>query len=156
MKQVTRIFSPSAILLSGLLLALTASADEGANTSNTDPEKILVGAWQLKTSKNPGSPSGIGTRLKLFTGTHWCVVQPDPASGKIVFQHGGHYSFDGSVLSETIDFAGDSTSSLIGRTFEHKLKLANDSLEQIDPEGVYNETWERAKTPQTKRTDAIR
>ncbi len=127
-----------------------AWADEGANASSVEPAKMLMGAWQLKSAKNPGSPSRIGTRLKLFTGTHWCVIQPDPTSGKIVFQHGGHYSFDGNVLSETIDFAGESTSSLIGRTFKHKLKITSDALEQIDPEGRFNETWERAKVPQSK------
>ena len=128
----------------------TAPADEGAKASSAEPAKKLIGAWQLKTAKNPGSPSGIGTRLKLFTGTHWCVIQPDPMSGKIVFQHGGHYSFDGSVLSETIDFAGDSTSSLIGKTFKLELKITGDVLEQIDPEGVFNETWERAKAPESR------
>ncbi len=101
-----------------------AKAQEGAASiaAGPEPAKMLIGAWQLKTAKKPGTPSGIGSRLKLFTGTHFCVVQPDPKTGKIVFQHGGHYTFDGSVLSETIDFAGDSTSSLIGKTFKLKLR----------------------------------
>ena len=40
MKRVICISSASAILLSALLLASTASADEGKNTSNTEPEKM--------------------------------------------------------------------------------------------------------------------
>ena len=143
-------FSVCAILLFSLIAASPAHADEGADASKGDPQELLIGTWQLETAKNPGSPSGIGTRLKLFTGTHWCVIQPDPASGKIVFQHGGHYSFDGNVLSETIDFAGDSTSSLIGRTFKLKIDVGNDSLKQMDPDGVFNETWRRAKKPNGK------
>ncbi|KAA5538513.1 hypothetical protein FYK55_27625 [Roseiconus nitratireducens] len=150
MKRLTYILLAFATLLSVLLTASTATADEGTNASNTELEKMLIGAWQLKTAENPGSPSGIGTRLKLFTGTHWCVIQPDPTSGMIVFQHGGHYSFDGMVLSETIDFAGDSTSSLIGKTFKHKLEITKDSLKQMDTEGVFNETWERAKAASRK------
>ncbi|QDV40698.1 hypothetical protein Enr13x_05340 [Stieleria neptunia] len=150
MKRMTCISFASAIFLSALLAPSTALADEGTKESNTKPEKMLIGAWRLKAAKTPGSPSGIGTRLKLFTGTHWCVIQPDPDSGNIVFQHGGHYSFDGTVLSETIDFAGESTSSLIGRTFKHKLKISKDSLEQIDPDGVFNETWVREKAAKSK------
>jgi hypothetical protein len=71
-------------------------------------------------------------------------------SGKIVFQHGGHYSFDGKVLSETIDFAGDSTASLIGKTFKLELKITGDALEQLDAESVFNEKWERAKAAESK------
>lgn len=29
----------------------------------------LVGTWKLEEASTPGSPSGVGTRLKLFTGT---------------------------------------------------------------------------------------
>ena len=110
-----------------------------------DVSKQLIGTWRLEESRNPGSPSGIGTRLKMFTETHFCVIQPDPDSGEIVFQHGGPYEFDGAELHETIQFAGDSTSSLIGRTFTHQIEVSGDVLKQIDSEGVYNETWHRAK-----------
>jgi hypothetical protein len=141
------------VVLSATLVTFsnsTAPADEGAKAASAEPAKMLIGAWQLKEAKNPGSPSGIGTRLKLFTGTHWCVIQPDPTSGKIVFQHGGHYSFDGKVLSETIDFAGDSTASLIGKTFKFDMKITSDALEQLDAEGVFTEKWERAKVAESK------
>jgi hypothetical protein len=136
--------APIAVWSAFVMSGSTAPADEGAKA---EPAKLLIGAWQLKEAKNPGTPSGIGTRLKLFTGTHWCVIQPDPASGKIVFQHGGHYSLDGTVLSETVDFAGDSTSSLVGKTFKFDVKITSDALEQLDPEGTFNEKWERAKAP---------
>ena len=138
---------PLAILSVCLLISAgsSAPANDESNASSAEGVKKLIGAWQLKSTKNPGSPSGLGTRLKLFTGTHWTIIQPDPNSGKIVFQHGGHYLFDGIVLSETIDFAGESTSSLIGKTFNHDLRFKDDILEQIDPDGEYNETWERAK-----------
>jgi hypothetical protein len=141
-----------ALLLLYLVVFPTSAAiaEEGAKPANPEPAKTLLGTWQLKTAKNPGTPSGIGTRLKLFTGTHWCVIQPDPTSGKIVFQHGGHYSYDDGVLSETIDFAGESTSSLIGKTFKHKVKVTPDVLEQTDPEGIFDETWERAKVSEQK------
>lgn len=148
-QRTTCVLLVPTVVLSAILVICsgsTATAGEGAK----EPAKMLIGAWQLKEAKRPSTPSGIGTRLKLFTGTHWCVIQPDPTSGKIVFQHGGHYSFDGKVLSETIDFAGDSTSSLIGKTLKFEIKITSDALEQLDAEGVFNEKWERAKAPESK------
>jgi hypothetical protein len=105
----------------------------------------LIGTWQLTEAVNPGSPSGIGTRLKLFTGTHWCVIQPDPNTGGIVFQHGGRYTLEGDKVKTTTDFAGDSTKSLIGRRGTYTIQIDGDTMKQIDSEGVYNETWKRLK-----------
>jgi hypothetical protein len=105
----------------------------------------LVGTWKLEEASTPGSPSGVGTRLKMFTGTHWCVIQPDPTTGEIVFVHGGRYEFDGDTLTTTRDFAGESTKDMIGRTGKFKLKIDGDVMKQADSEGVYNETWKRVK-----------
>jgi hypothetical protein len=38
----------------------------------------LIGTWILAEAATPGSPSGVGSRLKFFTGTHWVITQPDP------------------------------------------------------------------------------
>jgi hypothetical protein len=116
----------------------------GASPQQTLATK-LVGTWKLEEASNPGSPSGIGTRLKLFTGTHWCVIQPDPKSGEIVFQHGGRYELDGSKMKTTTDFAGESTKTLIGRNGTLTIKIAGDTMTQSDADGVYNETWKRVK-----------
>jgi hypothetical protein len=45
--------------------ASTAPADEGAKESSAEPAKMLIGAWQLKEAKNPGSPSGEESRLSI-------------------------------------------------------------------------------------------
>ena len=105
----------------------------------------LIGTWKLEEAVRPGSPSGIGTRLKLFTGTHWCVIQPDPNSGEIVFQHGGRYTLEGDKVKTTTDFAGASTKSLIGRPGTYTIQIDGDTMKQTDSEGVYNETWKRVK-----------
>ncbi|MEQ1831030.1 MAG: hypothetical protein ABL921_34100 [Pirellula sp.] len=124
------------------------SADEKSNVVEQSASTKLIGTWKLEKAENPGSPSGIGTRLKMFTGTHWCVIQPD-AAGKIVFLHGGTYEFDGSDLKTTTDFAGDKTSMLLGKAGSVKLEIEGDVLKQIDPKGVYNETWRRVTKPGT-------
>lgn len=81
----------------------------------------------------------------MFTGTHWCVIQPDPKTGVIVFQHGGRYELDGDTMKTTRDFAGESTKALIGGTGKLKIEIESDTMKQADSEGVYNETWKRVK-----------
>jgi hypothetical protein len=116
-----------------------------SKTGSTELGAKLIGTWKLEEASTPGSPSGIGSRLRLFTGTHWCVIQPRPNSGVIVFQHGGRYVLEGNVIKETVDFAGESTRSLIGQTGSFTLQLEGDTYKQVDPKGVFNETWRRVK-----------
>ena len=122
------------------------SADEKSNVAEKDVRIKLIGSWKLEKAENPGSPSGIGTRLKMFNGTHWFVIQPD-AAGKIVFLHGGTYEFDGTDLKTKTDFAGEPTETFIGKKGTVKLEIDGDTLRQIDPNGVFNETWSRVKNP---------
>jgi len=55
---------------------LLAAADQPQQTDRAadDLGKKLIGTWKLEEAKTPGSPSGVGARLKLFTGTHWSIV----------------------------------------------------------------------------------
>ncbi len=129
------------------LFEAPTSADDKLKTAEQNAK--LIGTWKLEKAENPGSPSGIGTRLKMFSGTHWCVIQPDEA-GKIVFHHGGTYEFDGAELKTTTDFAGEQTVSFVGRKGSVKLELDGDTLRQSDPNGVFNETWRRVKNPNAK------
>ena len=105
----------------------------------------LIGTWKLEAAPNPGSPSGIGTRLRLFTGSHWCVIQPDPETGVIVFQLGGRYTVEGHTMKETTDFAGDLTKSLIGHPRTFTIQVDGDTYKQLDPNGKFTEIWKRAK-----------
>src|SRR5262245_6299995 len=139
---VTAHFVTVAIGLSLILpIHLIAADKAGAG----DLAGKLIGTWQLDEARNPGSPSGIGTRLKLFTGTHWCVVQPDPNTSEVVFQHGGRYTVEGDKVNTTTEFAGASTKSLIGRPGTYTIQIDGDTMKQIDSQGVYNETWKRVK-----------
>ena len=138
----------SLFTLSNVFEART-SADEKSKVAEQDPNAKLIGTWELEKAENPGSPSGVGTRLKMFNGTHWCVIQPDEA-GKIFFLHGGTYEFNGADLKTTTDFAGELTESFIGKNGSVKLEIDGDILRQIDPNGVFNETWRRVKNPSQK------
>ncbi len=141
MARMTWISMLAAGLLATSLVIFDAPAEVQADDSKADAKKLLIGTWKLKDAEYGGS--GIGTRLKFFTGTHWCVIQPDPDTGEIIFQHGGRYTFDGKSYNETIDFAGETTSDLIGKTLKFQLEVTKDGLKQIDESGVYNELWER-------------
>jgi len=123
-------------------------AQESAPATKEETKKIakkIIGTWRLEEASNPGSPSGVGTRLKLFTGTHWCVIQPDPDTGVIVFQHGGRYEMQGDKMKTNRDFAGESTKDMIGGTGTFAITIDGDTMKQADSDGVFNETWERVK-----------
>jgi hypothetical protein len=123
-------------------------AQETISTGKSAPQTLtakLVGTWKLEEASTPGSPSGVGARLKLFTGTHWCVIQPDSTSGEIVFQHGGRYELDGDKMKTKTDFAGEKTKALIGHSGTYTIKVDGDTMTQADADGVFNETWKRVK-----------
>src|SRR4051794_14007882 len=95
-KQTSARVAVGLILAAGLLLSVSLQSraqDQCHETeaSSNNLAKTLVGAWSLVKAQTPGNPSGIGTRLKYFTGTHWMITQPDPKTGQVVFHHGGHY-----------------------------------------------------------------
>jgi len=139
-------FITAAIGLSIFLATHPVAADNSADNAGAgELAGKLIGTWKLEEASRPGSPSGNGTRLKLFTGTHWSVVQPDPNSGEVVFHHGGRYTLEGDKVKTTTDFAGASTKSQIGRPGTYTIQNDGDTMKQTDAEGVYNETWKRVK-----------
>ena len=133
--------------IAALVLVLAAVSSLGCGGSPTPPSpsqpspSTLVGAWVLVTSDRPGAPSGIGVRRKVFTQTTWSITQRDPATGDVVFHHGGTYTLSGSTYRETVEFANPSTASLIGQTFTYQVTIQGDTYSQLD--GQWNEVWKR-------------
>jgi hypothetical protein len=101
----------------------------------------LKGEWILTSSDRPGNPSGIGIRRKSFTDTTWSIVQKDPVTGFVVFEHGGEYKLNGTSYTETVMHAGTTTANLIGQTFTYHVTVSADTFSQVD--GMWNETWRR-------------
>lgn len=102
----------------------------------------LKGEWILASSDRPGNPSGIGIRRKTFTDRTWSMIQKDPATGFVVFEHGGEYKLDGTTYTETVRHAGASTANLVGQAFTYRVTVSGDTFSQVD--GMWNETWRRA------------
>ena len=155
---MSRIATKSSVggLAVALTAAIVANAAIGDRTraddkkavevaEKSDLAKNLVGTWTLAEAETPGSPSGVGSRLKFFTGTHWMITQPDPKTGVVVFHHGGRYTLDGDTMAGTIDFANNSTAELIGKTHKFKIKVDGDTFTQTGLDNSFTETWKRVK-----------
>jgi hypothetical protein len=93
----------------------------------------------------PEEPPKAGGRLKFFTGRHWCITQADPATGRVIFHHGGTYTIDGDEMAETIEYANDNTADLINRTHRFKIKAEGDTYTQIGQGNPFTEVWKRLK-----------
>ena len=133
--------------IGALVLVVAAVSSLGCGPTSPSPPPLpppsspLIGEWVLVTSDRPGTPSGIGVRRKVFTQTTWSIMQRDPATGDVVFHHGGTYTLSGSAYRETVEFANPSTASLIGQTFTYQVTIQGDTYSQLD--GQWNEVWKR-------------
>jgi hypothetical protein len=131
----------------GVSALLAADDKQGDQAGKTSPlARDLVGTWILAGTPekfdDPPSPKG---PLKFFTGKHWTFTQADPASGKVVYHHGGTYTLEGDNYAETVNYANESTAPLIGQTLKFKLKLNGDTLVQVGVGNPYSQVWKRAK-----------
>lgn len=126
--------------LRGGTTTITAAMDGVTATLELKVTNPLPGRWLLAAAAIPGSPSGIGTRVKEFTDTQWVITQPNPNGGPPVFHHGGRYTLRGTEYIETVEFANASTASFIGRTFTLQVNLGTDSYMQL---GAFTEEWRR-------------
>jgi hypothetical protein len=106
-------------------------------------EAQLMGEWILAEATTPGTPSGIGTREKLFTPGHWEMTQRDPKTGEIVFHHGGTYRLNGDILEQKVEFATGKTKSYIGQVRRFKITVEKDTYTQIGIGNPFNEVWKR-------------
>ncbi|HZV33713.1 MAG TPA: M56 family metallopeptidase [Verrucomicrobiae bacterium] len=114
--------------------------------SSTSLASQLIGTWVLEREDGPQSqPSGVGTRMKNFTGTHWNIIQPDPKTGAIIFDQGGTYKIEGDKYFERKDFAGENNQGGMGKTGEFTLKIEGDKLIQKGINNPWNEVWKRVK-----------
>ncbi len=84
--------------VSGCLVAYDETRQ--VNEVSPDDAERLIGAYALEPSERPGTPPGIGTRLKFFIGTHWMITEPDPETGQVVYHHGGRYVLNFDTIIE--------------------------------------------------------
>ena len=115
----------------------------------TEQSTNIEGAWKLHGRINDGGEviqrgDEEGLIVKFISGGHWSVTYSDPG-GEIQFHHGGTYTHDGNKYVESIKFANESTSSMVGSTFEFNLIVDDDVLTQKGLDNSFNEVWHRLK-----------
>ena len=137
------------LIISFLLLTILLAGQLSAQDKKAPQSKLakdLVGTWILVgTPDEIGEIPAKGGRLKFFTGRHWCITHSDPEAGKVTFHHGGTYKFDGNEYTEKIEYANESTESLIKKSFKFKITVEGDTYTQIGVENPYDEVWKRLK-----------
>lgn len=125
----------------------------GCATDATPPSSVeglqsrLLGTWLLETAAVPGNPSGIGLRRMTFTPGKWEIVQRNPATGAIVFRHGGTYRLNGDIMESTVTFAEKSTANRIGIASSSKIKVEGDVFAKVGLDNPFTETWRRIPSP---------
>ena len=115
------------------------------------PTPNLEGIWKLHARiDDAGNVAEVGadeasnTSRKYISNGNWCVTYAD-ADGGIIFHHGGTYTLKENVYTESIKFAHQSTSNMVGSEFKFNVEVKGDSLIQKGIGNPYNEVWRRAK-----------
>jgi len=144
-KSVTRRWAVLAAVFLVSVAVLPVGADDPAPKKRAEPAELakqMVGTWALD-----GGPGGQSPRLKFFTGRHWAITEADPKTGKVVWHHGGTYTLVGDAYTETVEYANESTASLIGKSYTFKVKVEGDGYRQtaVGEDNPFTETWKRSK-----------
>ena len=131
-----------------VVLLLAGCASEATPPPSADGlQSRLLGTWLLKKAAVPGNPSGIDLRRITFTLNNWEVEQRDPATGAIVFRHGGTYRLEGDILVSSVTFAEASTANRIGVVSNSKITVEGDSFTKVGLDNPFTETWRRISPP---------
>jgi hypothetical protein len=128
---------PSLLGLLLLALPLNAQNSSGNETAAKKAEASAIeGVWERSQQGRKG--------LKFIQNGKWTITWCD-AAGKVEYHHGGSYTFDGKKYEETVEYAAESTSSLIGDKYTFEMSVAGDVLHQKGINNPYTEDWKRAK-----------
>jgi len=135
-----------ALELATVVLILRAEDKTTAAAAPSQLAKDLIGTWVLVGKPGEvGEAPATGGRLKFFTGRHWTITQADPKTGETIFHHGGTYALKGNEYLETVEYANESTTNLIGQTFKFTIKVEGDAFTQTGAGNPWTEVWKRAK-----------
>jgi hypothetical protein len=127
------------LIFASLCLATAIRADEPKTTTATKeiPASAIEGVWERK-----GEGGFIG--LKFISNGRWIITNRD-AAGKVLFHHGGTYTYDGINYVESVEFANESSAEMIGSKFKFELSVKDDVLHQKGVDNPWTEDWTRVK-----------
>jgi len=121
------------------ILAITAVACAvlpAQQPAKQDIAPAIQGAWSLSL------PNG-AKRIKFIADGQWTITQADPATGAVVFHHGGTYTLDGGTYIEKVEFANSSTTGLIGKEHKFELTIEGNVIHQKGIGNPWTEDWKR-------------
>ena len=130
-------------ILSALFITIgyVHSKDAAAEQIQADEqaaEVAIQGAWEMKNEDGT-------VRLKFISGGRWAITQCDAETGTVIFHHGGTYKLDGDTYTETVVYANDNTTDLIGKVHAFVIKIDGGALSQVGVGNPWTEEWTRIK-----------
>ena len=123
------------------VLAVRLRADDKPSKLAHD----LVGAWVVVGTPGKVEAPKPGATVKFIAGGHWAITEADPKTHVVVYHHGGTYTLDGDTYVETVEYANESTGSMINEKFRFKIKLEGETLTQTGLGNPYTEVLKRLK-----------
>lgn len=138
----------AAAMLGSASFAIATLAQDDSTTpaaAKVDLRPQLIGAWALAGSPDSTNAPEPDARIKFFGLNQWSITQSDPASGELIFHHGGSFTLNGNDYTETIKYAAESTKPLIGNVPKFKIAVDGDTLIQRGVNNDFNERWVRIK-----------
>lgn len=133
-------------LITAVAIRLQAAEKESpAASAPSELAKVLVGAWTMVgTPDGEKAPEG-QRQLKFIGEKGWMISISDTKTGKVAFHHGGTFTLKGDEYTETLEYANESTSEMIGQSFKFKVKVEGDTLTQIGVGNPYSQIFKRLK-----------
>jgi hypothetical protein len=131
-------------LFTPIAVSRCVAADRGAGN---ELAKNLTGMWVLVSRADGGEIAGAGSRLKVFTGSHWLVTEAQYPSGQVTAHQGGSYSLAGDILTTTTEYALPTTLGMVGNIRQFRITIDGDVYMQTGLGNPYSEIWRRVKEP---------
>lgn len=134
------------------LAALTPGSSQEAVAPLTAEQQAtarsIFGYYELKLEDG-------NIRRRFISDGRWMITQYDAKTGVVIYHHGGTYVFDGKNYIESVEYANESTGSLIGNKHQFVLTVKPNSIHIEGVGNPWNEEWERVKDDSFKKEVVI-
>jgi hypothetical protein len=133
------------VLAVGLFIGLgIVTLTDARPDAPATPVGDIAGTWVFVGRPGEvGVPMAAGAVYKLRTDHGWSITEANPLTGVSIFHHGGTYTLKDNSYRETVDYANDSSSGLINKTFTFNASKDGDLFTQKGVGNHWNEVWKR-------------
>jgi hypothetical protein len=152
-KKTNRGLALAVGLLAGLGIVTLTDARPDAPTA---PLGDISGTWVFVGHPGQvGAPMAVSPVYKLRTDHTWSITEANPLTGVSIFHHGGTYQVKDNYYLETVDYANDSSSNLINKTFTFNCTSKDGLFTQKGMSNPWNEVWKKvdSELPKPRKLD---